>query len=128
MAFANYNPFKITATINRTDFQIQPFYETEVVKNVKRQILSDILAINNNRRPYTRLVCMGYKGVGKTSVLYYIEDLLKKEGIKAVIINSLPADLKDLQFLVRIPEFKEYLRDNYLYVLIDHPDSLRGGE
>lgn len=125
MAFADYNPFKLTATLTRSDFVMQPFYETNIVKQIKAHIQSDIWAIQNNHRPYTRVVFLGHKGVGKTSVLFYIQDLLKQASIMSIIIDSFPASLEELKNILKMPELKEYLKDHYLYILLDHPDEVR---
>jgi len=126
MAFSPYNPFKTTATINRADFLRQPLYETEVVKEVQQHIQSEINAIHSHFPPYTRIVCMGYKGVGKTTILYYIKDMLDKAGIPNEILKTLPESLDELKVQIKVAEMKEFLKDNYFYVMIDHPDEIIG--
>lgn len=69
---------------------------------------------------------MGYKGVGKTTILYYIKDMLDKAGIPNEILKTLPESLDELKVQIKVAEMKEFLKDNYFYVMIDHPDEIIG--
>lgn len=119
-----YNPFLEYSIVDYSQFKEFPFLESKSIAQIKNKFIS---LIRSNFKFPERLLLIGDPGIGKTSSLFYIRDLLKA-GIDGggkcnVFLFS--------KFFTDADEFKmstgEELREvvkHPTFILVDFPDTI----
>lgn len=115
-----FNPFTEYGITDYTQFKEFPFLESESIKQLKNTTQG---RIRDNFRFPERMVILGEPGIGKTSSLFYIHDLLEESKKCNVFIFS--------KFFTDAEEFKIDTGSNLndvtkvpTYILIDFPDTI----
>ena len=85
----NYNPFNDSGIVNYEQFKQYPFLIFGVSETIKNRIEEQIKQIKNNYFFGERLILIGERGIGKTSALFFIHDLLKKNGTLIITTPNL---------------------------------------
>lgn len=96
-----------------------PFLETESIQRLKNKVLTQI---RDGFRFPERLIILGVPGIGKTSSLFFCEDMLKESPHCNVLFFS--------KFITSIEDFELEVGVKFLtltkkptYILIDFPDN-----
>lgn len=132
-----YNPFKDSGITNYEQFSLYPFLVFGTLGTIKNSIQQQIKQIKDGYEFADRLIILGERGIGKTSTLFFIKEMLEKAGIQVKIFSRLIEDASHLMTLTteimgdphsrtRI-EMKHTLGEmtkKPIYFLIDFPDTV----
>ena len=131
----SYNPFHDSGITNYEQFKIYPFLVFGALENITTRISQQIKQIQNNHFFPERMILLGERGIGKTSTLFFIKDMLDDKGIKTILFSRLFEDEKQI-----LDTFNNSLSEKYrsrrdqtsfftltsepIYLLIDFPDAV----
>lgn len=118
----NYNPFNDSGIVNYEQFKQYPFLVFGVSETIKNRIEEQIKQIKNNYIFGERLILIGERGIGKTSALFFIHDLLKKNNLQSILFSRLIEDAE--HFATLCGERMGIISDKPIYLLVDFPDSV----
>jgi len=130
----NFNPFCDTGIANYNQYKQYKFIKFRTHETLTNRIKQQISQINNNIFFGERLILIADRGLGKTSTLYYLKDLLQSDGIKTYLLNVLASDVESFiqninNCMSEAEKFKTKYASLYsfkyesIYVLIDFPDA-----
>jgi len=118
--FPKFNPFYELGILNYEQYKKYPFLISSTLKAVKNRVAEQI---NSNYMFGERMILLGEKGVGKTSCLFFIQDLLKEHNdCNVVMISRLFEDFEHFEIISG--ENLTELSRKPTYVLVDFPDTL----
>ena len=125
-----FNPFADSATLNYDQFRrykFIPFRRWEIIKN---KINSQINQIKDNYFFGERLILLGQRGLGKTTSLFAIKEMLDSVGIRTLLFSRLIVDASHINTILNpnmLPqqwrETIESISEKPVYILIDFPDA-----
>lgn len=133
------NPFLDQGIVNHEQFKLYPFLVFGTLNVLKNRIKQQIEQIKHNDYFGERLIIAGERGIGKTSSLFFIRDMLSESGIRVELLSSIFNDEDHLAILLKKKESRYgELIDNPkhssinlfeltkepIYFLIDFPDTL----
>lgn len=131
----NYNPFYDAGITNYEQYKKYPFLIFGVLEQLKNRIAQQGEQITNNIPVGERLILLGERGIGKTSTLFFIRDMLLESMINTHTLSILPTDKEHYELLVQevissrlttkvipIELIKETKKATY--ILIDFPDTI----
>lgn len=135
-----YNPFNDAGITTYEQFKLYPYLVFGTLKDIENRVREQINQIKNNFFFSERLIFIGDKGVGKTSALFFIKDMLEAHHIKVYYFSRLFSDLqslhRDLNSKIqstapskeigelRFNEEVKTLFNQPTYILIDFPDTM----
>jgi len=115
----NYNPFKEYSITEYTQYKEFPYIEVENVKMVKKAILGQL---RDNFMFPDRILILGERGLGKTSVLFFIKDLITQspqaEEYNIMSFSRLITNTETIS-----PAFNKITIKKTI-ILVDFPDTL----
>jgi len=121
-----FNPFFDAGIANYEQYKQFPFLISSNIKIIKNRISQEIEQIENGYLFSDRLILLGMRGVGKTSTLFFIQDMLKKKNIRTILLSRLPEDAEHFEILageeIGVGIFE--LSKKPVYILIDFPDDI----
>ena len=137
-----YNPFQDAGIMNYEQFKLYPFLVFGTLESIKNRIEEQIKQIKNGYFFGERLIILGDRGIGKTSSLFFIKDMLEEGELEVYYFTRLFEDEETIK--MRLKEFVERkygenktnlifkekigsLFKKPVYILIDFPDSLDMG-
>ncbi len=140
-----YNPFHDAGIASYEQFKLYPFLVFGVLEIIKNRIQQQIKQIKDNYHFGDRLIILGERGIGKTSSLFFIEDMLKGAEVRTEIFSRLIMDTNHLEELIRgaslkskfsrfedNPQYTSLIKsepfyktsEKPIYILIDFPDTI----
>lgn len=132
-----YNPFHDAGITNYEQYKLYPFLIFGTLNTIKNRITQQIKQIKSGHFFSERMIILGERGIGKTSSLFFIHDLLKENNIKSFLFSRLIENEPHLVAqLNKAPSgevidvgFKERktlkgLTGEPIYMLIDFPDTI----
>lgn len=115
-----FNPFSIYSINQYNQYKDCPFLESRSTNLIKNAIQGQI------RDDYTnpeRLLILGERGLGKTTTLFFVKDMLENAGYKNVFfLSKLILDNECLQFLTG-KTIKDFEHEK-VFLLVDFQDTL----
>lgn len=132
MAQFHYNPFHDVGITNYEQFKQYPCLVFGTLGTIKNRIHQQIEQVQNGYYFGERLIILGTRGIGKTSALFFIKDMLEGNHIRAEIFSRLVEDGEHLNTLLsqnKNPRNKaevgiNNLSKNSIYFLVDFPDTI----
>lgn len=121
-----FNPFIDSGISTFEQFKKYPFLLFGRMEILKRRIEQQIHQIKNGFPYGERLILIGERGIGKTSALYFLKEVLDRAGIKNFILTRLIEDGKQLEHNVGA-NLNDFSKED-CYILIDFPDSITVAE
>jgi len=132
-----YNPFNDSGITNYEQFSLYPFLIFGTLGTIQNRIQQQIKQIKDGYEFGDRLIIIGERGIGKTSTLFFIKEMLEKEGIQVELFSRLIEDGSHLETLTakiignplskkRIEERRTIaeMTEKPIYFLIDFPDTV----
>ena len=139
MSLLTHNPFNDSGIVSYEQFKQYPFLVFGVNEMLKNKLEGQAKQIKNQYFFGERLILLGERGIGKTSSLFFIHDLLKQHSIKSFIFSRLFEDSNfimehinmlikqeqgDARFkLMRESSFYKFTQEP-VYFLVDFPDTV----
>lgn len=135
-----FNPFHDAGITNYEQFKLYPFLVFSTLETIKNRITQQIKQIKDGHFFGDRVILLGERGIGKTSTLFFIKDMLNKENIRAEIFSRLIEDENHLKVILSTTsegevidegggkyfpmkgESFEEITNKPIYLLIDFPD------
>lgn len=136
-----YNPFNDSGIVSYEQFKNYPFLVFGNIEEIKNRINEQITQIKDGYFFGERLIFLGERGIGKTSSLFFIHDMLKENNIQSFLFSRLIEDSNQLDVSLNkinpgeLTEKMERLRiinksfsfnsllNKPTYFLIDFPDT-----
>lgn len=132
-----YNPFHDAGITNYEQFKLYPFLVFGTLETIKNRINQQIKQIKKEYYFGERMIVVGERGIGKTSALFFIKDMLEDKGIKVVLFSRLFEDEEQVlntfnfslsekekkRLLIGVSSFLEFTNQP-TYFLVDFPDTL----
>lgn len=116
----SFNPFGIYSINQYNQYKDCPFLESRSTLLIKNAVLGQIRDNYNNPE---RLLILGERGLGKTTTLFFIKDLLENAGYKNVFfISNFILDNEHLELLTG-KSMKDFEREK-AFILLDFPDTI----
>lgn len=116
----SFNPFAIYSINQYNQYKDCPFLESHSTNLIKNLIQSQI---KDNYTNPERLLILGERGLGKTTTLFFVKDLLENAGYKNIFfLSKFILDNECLKLLTG-----KYIRDfenEKVFFLVDFPDTL----
>lgn len=116
------NPFSDEGIANYEQFKIYPYIIVNAMETIQNKINLDLKQIASGGYFGERILLIGSRGIGKTSALFFIKDMLDKSGVNNYVFSHLVQDAE--HFKVFTNEMLEEVTKDPVYLLIDFPDSL----
>lgn len=117
-----FNPFSDSGITNFEQYKLYPFLVFGALETAKNRIGQQIKQIKNKHFFGERLIILGERGIGKTSTLCFIKDLLDQAEIKNFLFSRL---LQDPDHFEKISgEYLAIASEDPIYILIDFPDTV----
>jgi energy-coupling factor transporter ATP-binding protein EcfA2 len=116
-----FNPFVVYGITDYNQYKQFPFLETEYIKTITNTING---SIRDNFKFPERLLLLGNPGVGKTTSLFYIRDLLRESGKCAVYVFDKFFIDDDGFYSQKGVHLSEIIKKGKIYILVDFPDSI----
>ncbi len=115
-----FNPFYEYGILNYDQFKRYPFLVSSSLQILQNRITEQI---NSNYMFAERLILLGEKGIGKTSALFFIQDLLKeKNNCTVLFLSRLFEDFEHFD-IISGKDLSE-ISKNPVYILVDFPDTI----
>lgn len=115
-----FNPFYEYGILNYDQFKKYPFLISSSLKIFKNRILEQV---DSEYMFAERLILLGEKGIGKTSALFFSQDLLKENNnCNLVFFSRLFEDFNHFETISG--ENLNVLSKKPTYLLIDFPDTI----
>lgn len=114
------NPFSEFAIAEYSQFQKLPFLESDSIKEISNAIKNQI---RDDFRFSERLLILGMRGIGKTSCLFHVRDLLEssEKGLNIITVSKLIANNEELEREAGAD--MKTISNSKTFVLIDFPDN-----
>ena len=117
-----YNPFHDAGITNYEQFLLYPFLVFGTLDSVKNRIDQEIKQIKQKTFFGERLIIIGERGIGKTSALFFIKDMLEESGNSVFLFSRL---IEDAEHFLTITGRRFYeVCEKPVYLLVDFPDTL----
>ena len=115
----SFNPFVLYGITDYKQFKEFPFLESKSIQQLKNMVGNQI---RDNFRFPDRLLLLGVPGIGKSTSLYYIYDMLSEAGCNVFLFDKFFIDEEDFnnQAGVRLSEISK----KPVYILVDFPDTI----
>jgi len=113
------NPFSEYAITDFDQYKRVPFLEMKGIQKIKKNIEG---RIRDNFYFPERLLLLGTRGIGKTSTLFFIKDMLDKSNTPNYLFSRL-IDSSE-QFRLITEEYLDNVTKKPVFFLIDFPDSI----
>lgn len=124
MPVIKFNPFYEYGILNYDQYKKYPFLISSSLKILKNRITEQI---NSEYMFAERLILLGEKGIGKTSALFFIQDLLKENNnCNVVFVSRLFEDFEHFDLISGKRLFE--LSQKPTYILIDFPDTINANQ
>lgn len=117
-----FNPFKDFGITTAQQYKKYPFLCFGTLGGIKLRVEQQIRQIKNGYTAGERVIILGEKGIGKTSTLFFIKEMLDEEHIKNFLLSRLISDMECYELLTGEGFFESTQKD--MYILIDFPDSI----
>jgi len=117
-----YNPFSDAGITNYEQYKLYPFLVLGTLDRIKNRITQQIIQIKDKYYFGERLIILGERGIGKTSTLFFIKDMLKESNITTCLFSRLVEDAE--HFKVITGGSVSDVSASPCYILIDFPDTL----
>lgn len=114
-----FNPFSEYSITDFNQYKRVPFLEIKGVQIIKKNIEG---RIRDNFRFPERLVLLGQRGIGKTSTLFFIKELLDKSESSNFLFSRLLDSAE--QFRLLTDKYLDDVSKEPFFILIDFPDSV----
>lgn len=134
------NPFRDSGITTYDQFKNYPFLIFGKLNEIKLMISQKISETKNNYVFSDRWIFIGQKGLGKTSTLFFINNMLKENNINSLYFTKLFTSLEDLYNQLKNDLCVEYKDKNLvelkynskindlfsetLFILVDFPDTV----
>ncbi len=132
------NPFLDQGIVNYHQYKNYPFLVFGTLEILKNRITQQIAQVKYGDLYGERLLIIGERGIGKTSALFFIKDMLEEAGIRVELFSRIFEDKTHLSTLLNqkrsgIGELVDDPRNNEsfyeltkepVYFLIDFPDTV----
>ncbi len=118
----HFNPFFDSGISSYEQYKKFPFLVSSNLELVINRINQEIKQIQNNYFFSDRLILLGSRGIGKTSALFYLKDMLDSAGIKTFFFNRLFENMKHFELLSKIKLWE--VAKEPVYILVDFPDTI----
>lgn len=117
----DFNPFSIYGITEYGDYKKVPLLKTDGVKSIGRTIKGDI---RDGFRFPERLMILGTRGIGKTTTLFYLKELLPKK-VNCLFTSHLVSDTTELleRTLQKQISLNKIVKDP-TFIFVDFPDSI----
>lgn len=116
----SFNPFTEYGVTDYIQFKEFPFLESESIKQLKSTTQG---RIRDNFRFPERMVLLGEPGIGKTTSLFYIHDLLvDSKKCNVFIFSKFFIDSEEFEMETKMPLFEVTKKPTY--ILVDFPDTI----
>jgi Cdc6-like AAA superfamily ATPase len=139
-----FNPFNDSGITNYDQYKLYPFLVFGTSEIIKTRLQQQINQVRKNFFYSERLIIIGEKGIGKTSILFFAKDMLEKNNVQVVLLSKLMEDEQHFEALVLasknydvgllaskgvsagrvVGSIGSMTCDKPLYILIDFPDTL----
>ena len=116
------NAFQDYSVTSYEQYKFNPFLVFGKLKLFKNKIENQIEHIKNNLFYGHRLLILGDKGVGKTSALFFIKDMLEEAEIKNFVFSHLIENNEHFRRVTK--EWLDSVTSSPVYILIDFPDTI----
>jgi hypothetical protein len=115
----SFNPFNIFGMTDYQQFKDFPCLESKSISQIKNMINNQI---RDSFRFADRILLLGVPGIGKSTSLYYIYDMLSEAGCNVFLFDRMFIDEEDFnnQADVKLSEVSK----KPMYVLVDFPDTI----
>jgi len=117
-----FNPFFDSGITTYEQYKKFPFLLSQNLTIIKNRISQEIEQIKNNYFFSERLIILGMRGIGKTSTLFFIKDMLEEAKIQTVFFSRLFEDAEHFEILSG--KNLNYISMKPVYILVDFPDSI----
>lgn len=115
-----FNPFSIYAINQYNQYKDCPFLENRSTTLIKSAVMGQI---KDNYIHPERLLILGERGLGKTTSLFFIKDLLQNAGYKNIFfITQFILDNEHLELLTG-KSIKDFEKEK-VFLLLDFPDTI----
>lgn len=118
-----FNPFSMFGVTNYQQFKEFPFLESESIRRLKNQTKNHI---RDNFRFAERTLLLGEAGIGKSSALYYVYDMLdeleKSKKPNVFLFDRFFIDEEDFNMQTGAEIFRVSKKPTY--ILVDFPDTI----
>lgn len=130
-----FNPFNDAGITSYAQFKKYPFLVFGSLLTIKNKIGQQIRQLKNKKFFGERLILLGTRGIGKTSTLYFLKDMLEESKIRTVFFNRLFEDEEHFRIVHngvtqtfnpnddKIQSIQK-LSEEPLYILVDFPDTV----
>ena len=132
------NPFLDQGIVNYHQYKNYPFLVFGTLEILKNRIKQQLAQIQYGDFYGERLVIIGERGIGKTSALFFIKDMLAEAGVRVELFSRIFEDKTHLSTLLsqkksgpgelvddpRNNESFSQLTKEPIYFLIDFPDTV----
>ena len=116
----NFNPFSEYSVTNYKQYKQVPFLETKCIKELKKMIEGQIR--DNFKFPQRHLI-LGERGLGKSSTIFFIRDILEKSNkLNIFVFSRLISGMEEFKNETGV-EFNEISKEK-MVMLIDFPDTI----
>lgn len=116
----NFNPFKEFGVTDHKQYKKYPFLQSISINNLKLKIDG---SIRDNFMCPERLLILGEPGIGKSTALFYVEDLLNEaKKCNVFLLTNLFTDADDFKKETG-EDLYEMIKDK-TYFLVDFPDTI----
>jgi hypothetical protein len=105
---------------NYKHFKEFPFLESDSIKQLKNMVKSQI---RDNYRFGERTLLLGEPGIGKSTALYYVYDMLTEAECAVFMFDKFFADAEDFQLQEGV-KIAEAAKERPIYLLVDFPDTI----
>lgn len=118
-----FNPFGDCGIVSYEQYKQYPFLMFGVQKTIDDRITQQINQIKNSYFFGERLILISERGAGKTTTLFYLQEKLKKEGIKSYLVTRLIQDFEHFNIMTHGNLVQESDK-SAIYILVDFPDTI----
>lgn len=122
MASLKFNPFSDSAIVNYDQYKKYPFIPFGNWEVIKNRITGQVNQIKEGYFYGERSILIGSRGIGKTTTLFALKDILEENNIRVELFSRLVEDAEHFRILTG--ENIGNVSMNPLYILIDFPDTL----
>lgn len=116
-----YNPFVLYGVTNYRQFKEFPFLESDSIKQLKNMVQSQI---RDNFRFPDRTLLLGEPGIGKSSALYYIYDMLSEAHCAVFLFDKFFIDEIDFCQQMDTNLRPSNISTYPIHILVDFPDTI----
>lgn len=121
------SPFEITSVLTEYQFKEFPFIEFgNTIKYCKNSIIRQANSIKNNYHVGEKLILLAERGLGKTSLLFFLKQHLDNANVKTFLLSNIVTSLEHFKEITntQIP-ITQVVENEDVFVLMDFPDTLK---